>query len=243
MRYIITVLLICFITPLQAQIKAFDFGGVLLTGNNRNVQITTKMTYEYNNKNKDIGFNLTPYYFLFYGQQNNQMTKQSEDGRLGIFSWKEIKNNYSFILFSTVEHSLVKKLDLGISGGFGIKKSFKGEKLNGSISLAYVYDKSDIINTWFNSQRLSYRHTFKYKLKDYTLEHNALLQPAVISSNNLLWDKNTVGNYNFSLTKNLTKTASAGFIYESYLSTLSSNIDSKIKPLDQRFSLIFKYTL
>lgn len=241
MRYLITIFLIGLFGHLNAQIKSFDFGGVLLNGNNKNVQITSKMVYEYNNKKKDVGFSLNPYYFLFYGQQNTEMVKQSEDARLSIFSWKELKNNYSFILFTTTEHSLVKKLDLSVSGGFGLKKSFKTEKLNGSVSLAYVYDQSDIMNSWFNSKRLSYRHALKYKLRDYTIENNVLLQPAVVSSNNLLWVKNTVGNYNLSFTKSLTKTTSIGFIYESYLSTISSELNKNIKPLDQRFSLIFKY--
>jgi hypothetical protein len=44
---------------------------VLLTGNNKNVHITSKMSYELNNKKKDIGVSLNPYYFLFYGQKNN----------------------------------------------------------------------------------------------------------------------------------------------------------------------------
>ena len=126
MRYFITIVLVCLFGHLEAQIKSFDLGGVLLTGNNKNVQITSKMSYELNNKKKDIGVSLNPYYFLFYGQKNNDFIKQSEDARLNVFSWKEIKNGYSAILFSTVEHSLVKELNLGVSGGLGLKKSFKG---------------------------------------------------------------------------------------------------------------------
>ena len=241
MRYFITTLLICVFGHLGAQIKIFDLGGVLLTGNNKNVQITSKMSYELNNKKKSIGVSLNPYYFLFYGQKNNEFIKQSEDARLNIFSWKEIKNNYSVILFSTVEHSFVKKLDLGVSGGVGFKKSFKTSKLNGSVSLAYVYDRSEISKIKFGSKRLSYRHTLKYKKSDYTFEHNLLLQPAIISSNDLIWSKNTVGNYNLSITKAIKKTTSIGFVYEGYLSTISSELNKNIKPLDQRFSFVIKY--
>jgi hypothetical protein len=243
MKYFITILLICFFGPLGAQIKSFDIGGVLLTGNNKNVQITSKMSYELNNKKKDIGVSLNPYYFLFYGQKNDAFIKQSEDARLNIFSWKEIKNNYSVILFSTVEHSLVKNLDLSVSGGMGLKKSFKTSKLGGSVSLAYVYDRSEISKLWFGSKRVSYRHTLKYKVVDYNIEHNLLLQPAVTSSNDLVWLRNTVGNYNLSITKTIKKTTSIGFIYEGYLSTISSELNKNVKPLDQRFSLIFKYSL
>mgnify|MGYP000099067957 FL=1 len=53
MRYFITILLLCVFGHLEAQIKSFDLGGVLLTGNNKNVQITSKMSYELNNKKKD----------------------------------------------------------------------------------------------------------------------------------------------------------------------------------------------
>lgn len=243
MRYLITILLICVFGHLEAQIKSFDFGGVLLTGNNKNVQITSKMSYEFNNKKKDIGVSLNPYYFLFYGQKNNEFIKQSEDARLNIFSWKEVKNNYSVILFSTVEHSLVKDLDLGISGGMGLKKSFKGNKLSGSVSLAYVYDRSEITKVWLGSKRASYRHQLKYKVKDITIENNVLMQPAVASTNDLIWMRNTVGNYNLSITKAIAKTTSIGFVYEGYLSTISSELNKNIKPLDQRFSLIFKYSI
>jgi hypothetical protein len=243
MKYFITALLICVFGHLEAQIKSFDLGGVLLTGNNKNVQITSKMSYELNNKKKDIGVSLNPYYFLFYGQKNDQFIKQSEDARLNIFSWKEIKNNYSAILFSTVEHSLVKNLDLSVSGGIGIKKSFKTNKLGGSVSLAYVYDRSEISKLWFGSKRASYRHTLKYKVKDITIENNVLIQPAVASTNDLIWARNTVGNYNLSITKSIAKTTSIGFVYEGYLSTISSELNKNIQPLDQRFSLIFKYSI
>ena len=243
MRYLITILLVCVFGHLEAQIKSFDFGGVLLTGNNKNVQITSKMSYELNNKQKDVGISLNPYYFLFYGQKNNEFIKQSEDARLNIFSWKEVKNNYSVILFSTVEHSLVKDLDLGISGGMGLKKSFKGNKLSGSVSLAYVYDRSEITKVWLGSKRASYRHQLKYKVKDITIENNVLMQPAVASTNDLIWMRNTVGNYNLSITKAMAKTTSIGFVYEGYLSTISSELNKNIKPLDQRFSLIFKYSI
>lgn len=243
MRYLITILLVCVFGHLEAQIKSFDFGGVLLTGNNKNVQITSKMSYELNNKKKDVGVSLNPYYFLFYGQKNNEFIKQSEDARLNIFSWKEVKNNYSVILFSTVEHSLVKDLDLGISGGMGLKKSFKGNKLSGSVSLAYVYDRSEITKVWLGSKRASYRHQLKYKVKDITIENNVLMQPAVASTNDLIWMRNTVGNYNLSITKAMAKTTSIGFVYEGYLSTISSELNKNIKPLDQRFSLIFKYSI
>ena len=243
MRYLITILLVCVFGHLEAQIKSFDFGGVLLTGNNKNVQITSKMSYELNNKKKDVGISLNPYYFLFYGQKNNEFIKQSEDARLNIFSWKEVKNNYSVILFSTVEHSLVKDLDLGISGGMGLKKSFKGNKLSGSVSLAYVYDRSEITKVWLGSKRASYRHQLKYKVKDITIENNVLMQPAVASTNDLIWMRNTVGNYNLSITKAMAKTTSIGFVYEGYLSTISSELNKNIKPLDQRFSLIFKYSI
>jgi hypothetical protein len=243
MKYFITALLICVFGHLEAQIKSFDLGGVLLTGNNKNVQITSKMSYELNNKKKDIGVSLNPYYFLFYGQKNNEFIKQSEDARLNIFSWKEIKNNYSAILFSTVEHSLVKNLDLSVSGGIGVKKSFKTNKLGGSVSLAYVYDRSEISKLWFGSKRASYRHSLKYKVKDITIENNVLIQPAVASTNDLIWARNTVGNYNLSITKSIAKTTSIGFVYEGYLSTISSELNKNIQPLDQRFSLIFKYSI
>jgi hypothetical protein len=243
MKYFITVLLICFFGHLKAQIKSFDLGGVLLTGNNKNVQITSKMSYELNNKKKDLGVSLNPYYFLFYGQKNDQFIKQSEDARLNIFSWKEVKNNYSVILFSTAEHSLVKNLNLSVSAGMGLKKSFKTNKLVGSVSLAYVYDRSEISKLWFGSNRISYRHTLKYKIKGITIENNVLMQPAVASTNDLIWVRNTVGNYNLSVTKAIAKTTSIGFVYEGYLSTVSSELNKRIKPLDQRFSLIFKYSI
>ncbi len=243
MKYFITIVLMCLFGHLEAQIKSFDLGGVLLTGNNKNVQITSKMSYELNNKKKDIGVSLNPYYFLFYGQKNNDFIKQSEDARLNIFSWKEIKNGYSAILFSTVEHSLVKELNLGVSGGLGLKKSFKGGKLTGSVSMAYVYDRSEITKIWLGSKRASYRHQLKYKVKDITLENNVLMQPAIASTNGLIWGRNTVGNYNLSVTKSIAKTTSIGFIYEGYLSTISTEFNENIKPLDQRFSLIFKYSI
>jgi hypothetical protein len=243
MRYFITILLICVFGHLEAQIKSFDLGGVLLTGNNKNVQITSKMAYELNNKDKNIGVTLNPYYFLFYGQKNDQFVKQSEDARLNIFSWKEIKNDYSVILFSVVEHSMIKNLDLSVSGGMGLKKSFKTDKLNGGVSFAYVYDRSEISKLWFGSKRVSYRHTLKYKINDYTIDHSLLLQPAIISSNDLVWAKNTVGNYTLSITKAIKKSTSIGFLYEGYLSTVSSELNKNVKPLDQRFSLIFKYSL
>ena len=79
------------------------------------------------------------------------------------------------------------------------------------------------------------------KKSDYTFEHNLLLQPAIISSNDLIWSKNTVGNYNLSITKAIKKTTSIGFVYEGYLSTISSELNKNIKPLDQRFSFVIKY--
>lgn len=243
MKYVLTILLICVLSPLGAQIKNFELGGMLLNGNNKSLQITSKMAYELQNKNKTIGAVLTPYYFLYYGEKNNEMNKQSEDARLGIFSWKEIKNGYSAILFSTVEHSLVKQLNLGISGGLGLKKSFKKNSLTGSVSLAYVYDRSEITKVWLGSKRISYRHQLKYKIKDVTIENNILMQPAVSSTNDLVWGRNTVGNYNISITKAIGKTTSIGFIHEGYLSTISTEFNKNIKPLDQRFSLIFKYSI
>lgn len=243
MKYILLILLMFVLNPLGAQIKNFEVGGMLLNGNNKNLQLTSKMTYEVQSKNKSIGAVLTPYYFLYYGQKNDQMVKQSEDARLGVFSWKEIKNGYSAILFSTVEHSLVKELNLGISGGLGLKKSFKKKNLTGSVSLAYVYDRSEITKVWLGSKRISYRHQLKYKISDITIENNILMQPAVNSTNNLVWGRNTVGNYNLSVTKAIGKTTSIGFIYEGYLSTISTEFNSNIKPLDQRFSLILKYSL
>jgi hypothetical protein len=138
---------------------------------------------------------------------------------------------------------LVKELNLGVSGGLGLKKSFKGAKLSGSVSLAYVYDRSEITKVWLGSKRASYRHQLKYKVKDITIENNILMQPAMTSTNNLVWGRNTVGNYNLSITKAIAKTTSIGFIYEGYLSTISTEFNNDIKPLDQRFSLIFKYSI
>jgi hypothetical protein len=93
------------------------------------------------------------------------------------------------------------------------------------------------------SKRASYRHQLKYKVKDITIENNILMQPAMTSTNNLVWGRNTVGNYNLSITKAIAKTTSIGFIYEGYLSTISTEFNNDIKPLDQRFSLIFKYSI
>ncbi len=243
MRHIFLIVLIFCLSPLSAQIKNFEVGGIVLNGNNKNLQLTSKMTYELQTKNKSTGVVFAPYYFLYYGQENSEFKKESEDARLNIFSWKEIKNGYSAILFSTVEHSLIKELNLGVSGGLGLKKSFKSDKLTGSVSLAYVYDRSEITKIWLGSKRVSYRHQLKYKIKDVTFENNVLMQPAVASTNNLIWGRNTVGNYNLSVTKSIAKTTSIGFIYEGYLSTISTEFNKNIKPLDQRFSLIFKYSI
>jgi len=106
-----------------------------------------------------------------------------------------------------------------------------------------VYDRSEISKLWFGSKRASYRHSLKYKVKDITIENNVLIQPAVASTNDLIWARNTVGNYNLSITKSIAKTTSIGFVYEGYLSTISSELNKNIQPLDQRFSLIFKYSI
>jgi len=246
MHKIISLLLLLISLQANAQdtlrVDKISLGGNFNTGNSESFQITSKANVSYQGANSKYGLIFSPDYFLLYTGNSGEFLKKSEDFRADIFGWKDLKNSYSIIAFSNVEHSYSKRIDLRVAGGIGIKKVIKYKSLKSSTSIAPLYDDMFISNTRYGSARLSIRQSLSFTIFGLNTSGMLLYQPAVWSSSDFKMRDNTNSSLSVEVAKKINDNISLGIQYDSWLSSLPSRINPLINELDQRvsFSIIYK---
>ena len=246
MHKIISILLLLISTQLNAQdtlrVDRISLGGNFNSGNSESFQILAKSSVSYQGANSKHGLIFSPDYFLLYTGNTGEFIKKSEDFRVDLFGWRDLKNNYSIIAFSDLEHSYSKKIDLRVAGGVGIKKLVKYKSFKSGTSIAPLYDEMFIGGKQYGSARISLRQSISFSVFGININSMLLYQPAIWSSSDFRMRDNTNSSLMMEVSKKISSNLSLGIQYDSWFSALPARINPKVQELDQRigFSIIYK---
>ena len=246
MKNVFLILLILIAIRAKAQdtlrITKFTLGGVYNSGNSNSFQLTTKSIINYHGDKSKHGVILSPDYFIQYAQTSDgEMIKKAEDIRADLFFWRDLKKEFSLIIFGNLEHSYSKRIDLRVAGGIGIKKEIDGKGFKTNTSIAPVYDDMLIGGDWKNSFRASVRQSISREVLGVLISNVVLYQPAFWSKSGFTGSNNTNLSNNLDITKKISKTISLGISYESWTSTLPTKFKNALKATDQRVSFTLTY--
>ena len=229
-----------------------SIGGMYLSGNINNTSIT--IDGDLSGYNKSHYWYVDPTYKYLINNlspSNTAISKQNEfysDQSYNYRSDKKLK----MLLFSEVEHSQVRKINIRADVGYGIGYRISGKHTTlylSEVALPDYYQSLQIKGAHYqmnnSSIRSSLRLKFVYKIDNFTFTSIEMYQPALYT---IGYDDQLVSTYNntnfrstnkfdFKIKGGFSLGISADFLYQTYLQYIDNINNLKLSP--SNLSVIF----
>jgi hypothetical protein len=268
MRILFLSLLISSTTFAQRDTINLDIqlGAQYSDGNIVNKSVTGAVNLRGRKSKTEWGLNPTYKYMEAYPYPVTSTSTPSRQNEFYMPSHISYRNDSSWkiILFSEVEHSQLRKVQIRLNLGAGVTKKFIRTKhvvweLSG-VFLPDYFQTMKIKNTITERDNLSFRISVRSKLiiktERFTVNSIQALQPAIYSifynspDQGIGWSDNlnfrSTNSIDFPVSKALSFGVAADFIYQSYLGYLSQDpgvlkTGIYLSPRDLSFSFYLKY--
>jgi len=252
MKKIILILLLLFITIINAQvkdtikIKSDILLGINLSGGNKPIyggSIKSNLFIF----NSNFETTISPSFSINYTPDSNGdvvLTRREFYNTLSIS--KKISNNFKLIGFSEVESSLVQKLNFRYNIGVG--PGFKYYKNGNEISISEVFLLESLNSNIesiddYSLIRLSTRLKIIVKTKFGSVSFINLIQPAIYTNQDIDVNKHMIFRSNNKIEFDINKNIKTGLTYDASYRSYTKYLVKTVKPFDWNTNFFIMYKI